>query len=416
MNTLLRRDAATSSTVAVLLCLALLVNYIDRGSISIAAPLLQSEFSLSSADMGWVFSAFFWTYVIFQPISGALADRFGPERVLVCGLALWSVATIMTGLSSGLFGLIAFRLVMGASESVFYPSGLSILASRVADRFRARATGVMQFGSYVGPALGAFVGGMVMNRFGWRAMIMSLGVLSMLWLIPWIRLIGLKRAPPATQAGTSTPRRATYTQILSQRALWAAMLGTFCGNYMFFLMFTWMPLYLQRQRGLPADTSQLYATLFYIAEAASVLISGWVIDRWIVRGATPNRAYKMALGLSCVAVCVCLLACARVGIAGLPIVLILMGLADGLAGPSNCSITQIMAGSVATGRWMGLQNAVGNVAGILAPIVTGYIVQETGHYTLALVIASIVALVGAFAWVVLMPTVSPVRWGAAQTV
>ena len=102
--------------------------------------------------------------------------------------------------------------------------------------------------------------------------------------------------------------------------------------------------------------------------------------------------------------------------AGLPIVLILMGLADGLAGPSNCSITQIMAGSVATGRWMGLQNAVGNVAGILAPIVTGYIVQETGHYTLALVIASIVALVGAFAWVVLMPTVSPVRWGAAQTV
>jgi sugar phosphate permease len=111
-----------------------------------------------------------------------------------------------------------------------------------------------------------------------------------------------------------------------------------------------------------------------------------------------------------------LLACAQVGLAGLPMVLILMGLADGLAGPSNCSITQIMAGSVATGRWMGLQNAVGNVAGILAPIITGYIVAATGQYTLALVIASVVALVGAFAWVVLMPAVVPVPWGAERAV
>jgi len=416
VNSLLRRDAGTSTTVAILLCLALLVNYIDRGSISTAAPLLQSEFSLSPKAMGWVYSAFFWTYVLFQPISGALADRFGPERVLASGLALWSVATVMTGLSSGLFGLIAFRLVMGASESVFYPSGLSILATRVADRFRSRATGTMQFGSYVGPALGTFVGGLVMNRFGWRVMIMSLGVLSMLWLIPWLRIIGLKRAPPVTVPGTTKLIRASYGQILSQRALWAAMLGTFCGNYMFFLMFTWLPLYLVRQRGLSLRVSQEYATLFYVAEAISVLISGWLIDRWIVRGASANRAYKSALGLSCAAVCLCLLACAQVGLAGLPMVLILMGLADGLAGPSNCSITQIMAGSVATGRWMGLQNAVGNVAGILAPIITGYIVAATGQYTLALVIASVVALVGAFAWVVLMPAVVPVPWGAERAV
>ncbi len=411
MSSLLRREASASTTVAILLCLALLVNYIDRGSMSTAAPLLQTQFGLRSDQMGWVLSAFFWTYVMFQPISGALADRFGAERVLASGLALWSIATVMTGLSSGLLGLIVFRLVMGASESVFYPSALSVLATRVPDRYRSRATGTMQFGSYVGPALGTLAGGWVMKLYGWRVMFMGLGVLSLLWLVPWIRVIGLKRPVPVTTSGAAPAGVATYAQILRQRALWAAMLGTFCGNYMFFLMFTWLPLYLVNQRGLSLELSITYTSLFYAADAASVLISGWVIDRWIVSGASANRAYKTALGLSCTAVGLCLLLCSRVGVAELPFVLVLMGLADGLAGPSNCSMTQIMAGPVATGRWMGLQNAVGNVAGISAPIITGYIVESTGHFSAAFIVASVIALIGVFAWLVLMPTVEPVRWG-----
>jgi MFS family permease len=411
VSSLLRREASASTTVAILLCLALLVNYIDRGSMSTAAPLLQTQFGLRSDQMGWVLSAFFWTYVMFQPISGALADRFGAERVLASGLALWSIATVMTGLSSGLLGLIVFRLVMGASESVFYPSALSVLATRVPDRYRSRATGTMQFGSYVGPALGTLAGGWVMKLYGWRVMFMGLGVLSLLWLVPWIRVIGLKRPVPVTTSGAAPAGVATYAQILRQRALWAAMLGTFCGNYMFFLMFTWLPLYLVNQRGLSLELSITYTSLFYAADAASVLISGWVIDRWIVSGASANRAYKTALGLSCTAVGLCLLLCSRVGVAELPFVLVLMGLADGLAGPSNCSMTQIMAGPVATGRWMGLQNAVGNVAGISAPIITGYIVESTGHFSAAFIVASVIALIGVFAWLVLMPTVEPVRWG-----
>jgi ACS family D-galactonate transporter-like MFS transporter len=416
LNSLPRRDAATATTVAVLLSLALLVNYIDRGSMSIAAPLLMREFSLTPSAMGWVLSAFFWTYVIFQPINGALADRFGPERVLASGLALWSIATVMTGLSSGLMSLIAFRLVMGASESVFYPSALSVLATRVADRFRSRATGTMQLGSYVGPFLGALVGGWVMYLYGWRVMFMGLGVLSLLWLIPWLRMVGLHRATPIATPGSDPPALATYPEILSQRGLWAAMLGTFCGNYMFFLIFTWLPLYLVQERGLSLVTSLRYTSLFYWAEAASVFISGWLIDRWILSGASANRAYKSALAFSCIGVGLCLLACSRVGMTGLPYILILMGVADGLAGPSNCSMTQIMAGPVATGRWMGLQNAMGNVAGITAPIITGYIVQATGHYSAAFVVASVIALVGVFAWLVLMPTVRAVQWGSAAAV
>jgi MFS family permease len=411
-----RGEASASTKVAILLCLALLVNYIDRGTISTAAPLIQKQFALSDYSMGWVLSAFFWTYVIFQPINGALADRFGAERVLASGLALWSIATVMTGLSSGLLGLIAFRLVMGASESVFYPSALSVLTTRVADRFRSRATGTMQFGSYIGPAIGTAVGVWVMARYGWRVMFMGLGVLSLLWLVPWVRMVGLTRVVPSVQPGSAPAAVATYAQILRQRGLWAAMLGTFCGNYMFFLMFTWLPLYLVNQRGLSLERAGTYTSLFYVAEAASVLISGWVIDRWILSGASANRAYKTALALSCTGVGLCLLLCSGVSIAVLPFILALMGVADGLAGPSNCSMTQIMAGPVATGRWMGLQNAIGNVAGISAPIVTGYIVQTTGHYSAAFVVASVIALVGVFAWLFLMPRVAPVQWGVRALV
>jgi MFS family permease len=411
-----RGEASASTKVAILLCLALLVNYIDRGTISTAAPLIQKQFALSDYSMGWVLSAFFWTYVIFQPINGALADRFGAERVLASGLALWSIATVMTGLSSGLLGLIAFRLVMGASESVFYPSALSVLTTRVADRFRSRATGTMQFGSYIGPAIGTAVGVWVMARYGWRVMFMGLGVLSLLWLVPWVRMVGLNRVVPSVQPGSAPAAVATYGQILRQRGLWAAMLGTFCGNYMFFLMFTWLPLYLVNQRGLSLEKAGTYTSLFYVAEAASVLISGWVIDRWIQSGASANRAYKTALGVSCTGVGLCLLLCSGASIAVLPFILALMGVADGLAGPSNCSMTQIMAGPVATGRWMGLQNAIGNVAGISAPIVTGYIVQTTGHYSAAFVVASVIALVGVFAWLFLMPRVAPVQWGVRALV
>jgi MFS family permease len=341
---------------------------------------------------------------------GWLADRVGAARVLTAGFALWSVATFLAGVSAGVVGLVALRLLMGVGESVFYPSALALLAQRVGDRHRARATAVMQFGAVVGPALGTLVGGLVMVHYGWRAMFMGLGCASLLWLLPWSGQ--LRVGPPGAHArgGVDSPSFAT---ILRQRALWGTMLGNFCSNYGFYFVFTALPLYLVHERGLSLLSMTQVTGTFYAVDAASVLATGWLLDAWIRRGASPSRAYKTALALSGAGVGTCLIAASGAGAAAGAVLLIATGLTDGLNSPSVCALTQRFAGPLATGRWMGVQNAVSNTAGILAPIVTGYLVQASGHYTLALWVAGAVALVGVVAWLVIVPAVEPVDWSRA---
>lgn len=398
--------------LAALLGAALLINYVDRGTISTAAPLIESEFHLSPFQMGLLLSAFFCTYVLSQPVMGWLVDHIGAARVLAAGFTLWSVATFLAGLSSGITALVALRLVMGAGESVCYPSGFALISQRVEDRHRARATAIMQLGSVIGPALGTYVGVLVMVRYGWRVMFMALGLASLLWLIPWSGQ--LRQRPPVrlADAGAAGPRLA---DILRQRALWGTVLGNFCSNYAFYFVFTWVPLYLVHERGLSLSAMGRVQSLIYVMDAASILASGWLLDAWIRRGATASLAYKTALSMSAVGVGLCLIALNGAGAAAGAVLLLATGLADGLNSPSVGALTQRFAGPLATGRWMGTQNAISNTAGILAPSVTGYLVQQNGgHYTLALWVTGGVALLGLLAWFVVVPVVDPVDWSRAR--
>lgn len=394
-----------------LLGAALLINYVDRGTISTASPLIKSEFGLDEFQMGLLLSAFFTTYVLSQPLMGVLIDRLGAARVLAAGFTLWSVGTFLAGLSAGLMSLVALRLVMGVGESVCYPSGFALISQRVGEAHRARATAIMQVGSVIGPALGAFVGGLVMIRYGWRAMFMVLGLASLLWLIPWSRQ--LRTAPPARPSGTGVAGPA-WLDVVRQRALWGTVFGNFCSNYAFYFVFTWVPLYLVDERGLSLDSMKNVQSLIYVMDSASVLATGFAVDWWIRRGATPSLAYKTALSLSAAGVGVCLLSLSTAGAAAGAALLLATGLADGLNSPSVGALTQRFAGPLATGRWMGSQNAVSNTAGILAPSVTGYLIKHNGgHYTVALWVTGAVALLGLLAWLVAVPPVEPVDWGRA---
>jgi MFS family permease len=349
-----------------------------------------------------------------QPVMGWCADRFGPARVLATGFAIWSLATATTGLVGGLVALVALRLLMGVGESAFYPSALSLLSRNVPAIQRGRATATMQFGAVVGPALGTLLGGLIMVRFGWRAMFLVMGLASLVWLVFWRRWMRSERSSergsaPASVVGDDPP----YGLILRQRALWGGMLGTFCSNYAFYFVFSWLPLYLVNERGLSLTEMAPVATAFYVFDAASVLATGYLLDRWVLRGASFNRAYKTALCLSSVGVGLCLITSSMVtGLAGAAVILLLTGVLDGLNSPSNPSVTQTFAGPLATGRWMGIQNAVGNIAGMTAPVVTGYLVQQSGHYTSALIFSGCVAMCGLIAWLVVVPVVRPIDWSA----
>ena len=399
--------------LVLLVALALMINYVDRGTISTAAPLIEGEFHLSPVQMGFLFSAFFTTYVLSQPVMGWLVDHVGAERVLAAGFSLWSVATFMAGLSAGITGLVALRLVMGAGESVCYPSGFALIAQRVADRHRARATAIMQLGSVVGPALGTYIGALVMVRYGWRTMFMALGLASLLWLIPWSGQLRGRAPVRLADAGAAGP---TLRAIVRQRALWGTIFGNFCSNYAFYFVFTWVPLYLVHERGLSLASMGRVQSLIYVMDAASIVATGWLIDWWVRRGATASLAYKTALALSAAGVGACLLVLSGAGPAAGAALLLTTGLADGLNSPSVGALTQRFAGPLATGRWMGTQNAISNTAGILAPAVTGYLVQhDGGHYTLALWVTGGVALLGLVAWLVVVPPVEPVDWRATES-
>ena len=191
--------------------------------------------------------------------------------------------------------LVLLRLLMGAGEATFYPSALSLLSRRVPPLQRARATATMQFGAVLGPALGTLLGGLLMVRYGWRAMFIVMGLGSLLWLMAWRRWMRRSpQDPPPASAGDDPP----YVLILRQRALWGGMMGTFCSNYAFYFVFSWLPLYLVHERGLSLAVMTQAASAFYVVDGASVLLAGWLLDRWIRRGASFNRAYKTALVLS----------------------------------------------------------------------------------------------------------------------
>jgi len=342
---------------------------------------------------------------------GWLTDRVGAARVLAVGFTLWSLSTVLTGLSAGVRGLVAARLSMGVGESVTYPSALALLAQRVANRYRARATSVFQLGGVIGPALGTFLGAQLMVRYGWRTKLIVLGLASLLWQIPWSRQLQVapRRGPQAAAAAIGP----TFTQILRQRALWGAMLGNFCSNYAFYFVFSSLPLYLVHERGLSLLSMSYLTSGFYVVDALSMLATGWLLDGWMRRGASANRAYKTALTLGGAGVGACLLASSGAGPAAAALLLLAAGAMDGLNNPSVCALVQHFAGPLATGRWMGVQNAVSNVSGMVAPVVTGYLAEATGHYTAPLYLAGLMALLGLVGWLVVVPAVQPVEWRQA---
>src|SRR3954462_13690592 len=217
-----------------LLVASIFLNYIDRSNLSLAAPIIQKEFALSPTALGSLSSAFFWTYALLQlvGIAGWLPARYPVGLVLAGGLFVWSAATILTGVLSGLPALFAARLLVGAGESVAYPCYSRLFASAIPSEHRGVANALLDAASKLGPALGTLLGGALLASVGWRMFFVVLGTVSLLWLIPWLRAMPRIDAPPGAETGPST------IDILRTRSAWGAFLGHFCGNYFWFFLLT----------------------------------------------------------------------------------------------------------------------------------------------------------------------------------
>lgn len=390
-----------------LLVVSIFVNYIDRSNLSIAAPVIQDELSLTPAQIGSLLSAFFWTYALVQlfGIAGWLADRFPAGIVLAGGYLLWSVATIVTGFVSGLPALFLARLALGAGESVAYPCYSRILATEVPPERRGLPNALIDAGSKLGPALGSFIGASLVLLVGWRIFFIALGAASLIWLIPWWFAM-----PQSDVHVSQTKSGPTVAQIVVQRSAWGAFIGHFCGNYFWYFLLTWLPTYLVKERGVSFAEMGRINTFSFLAIATATVCSGWLSDRLITGGASATRVRKtiLVLGLGC---CTSIMPVAAIHDKNLSIALLFVScISFGIYASNHWATTQTLAGPLAAGRWTSLQNGVGNLSGIAASWLTGVVVEQTGQFHLAFVVAAVVALTGAVMWGFVVGPVKEVDW------
>ncbi len=407
------RMSSREWVVVLLLVCSVVVNYVDRSDLSIAAPVMQKQFALSPVQLGSLLAAFFWTYALLQitGIVGWLSDRFAARWVLLWGYVLWSAATIATGLAIGLVSLFVFRLLLGAGESVAYPCYSRIFAA-MPQHYRGRANALIDAGTKLGPAMGAFIGGVLLVHLGWRMLFFVLGFAGLLWVLPWWRTMP-RSTPAAVRAEAATA--ASLTQILRLRSAWGTFLGHFCSNYFFYFLLAWLPEFAVGEVHLSIrDMSRLTAAIFLLI-AASTLAAGWISDRLIARGLSPSlvRRAVVAGGLLVASSLMGFALIGRSTHAGL-VLMLLASVGFGTSASNHWAITQTLAGAEAAGRWSSFQNGVANLSGIVAPWVTGWIVEVNGSARLAFAVAGAVALTGAGCWWLLVPRVEPVCWQEAS--
>jgi MFS transporter, ACS family, D-galactonate transporter len=398
--------------VLFLLSLSVLINYVDRSNLSIAAPLLQGELGISNTQLGTLLSAFFWTYALMQIPSGWLVDRFDVKWVFAAGFFVWSVATAITGILHGFIALLIIRVILGLGESVAFPSYGKILGTYFKENRRGFANSMIMTGLALGPALGILAGGSAVARFGWRPFFVALGLAGLVWLPLWFAWMPRQAPGAATASGPKTG----YWDILRQRSVWGTCIGQSSINYYLYFLVTWLPFYLVRARHLTLNEMARAGGMMFVMSAISSAASGKLSDRWVRAGASPTSVRKgfMAFGHAGIGVLLILtvLSSGRVFF----VMLALTGVFLGTSICNSWAISQMLAGPRMVGRWIGVQNFVGNLAGAVAPALTGFLLDRTGSFDWPFYITAVVAWVGGIGWWFVVGPLEEVDWNNSRSV
>jgi MFS family permease len=405
MATIARKQALqTVPALVLLLGASVALNYIDRGAIGVAAPLMTSDLGLSATKFGFAVAAFYWIYAPIQLVLGRLCDRISVYRLLALGTLLWSISTLLMGLVAGFLSLFLLRLILGVGESIAFPGSSKIISRHVPPERRGMANAVVAFALALGPAIGTLVGGSLLAAFGWRIMFVIFGIASGLWLLPWQRVVRALPAHAAANEATFPVRK-----ILGRWSLWAMGIGHALSNYGFYFLLAFLPLYLVRQRGLTIIEMTMLATLGYAAQAVAALTLGAISDRWTRSGRSEAviRRWMLAGGQLAAGVAIIGIFAAH-DLVTVAILLCVAGVATGSLSLNLYAVAQMFAGPRAAGTWVGIQNAVGNTSGIVGPVISGIIIDQAG-YGGAFALTAAVTAFGALWWVIGVPRIEQVE-------
>jgi ACS family glucarate transporter-like MFS transporter len=401
--------------VYILMLALVTINYMDRSALGVVAQAVRGEFSLSPVQMGYLFSSFLWTYVIFLLPVGIMLDRFAARNINSIGIAFWSLAMAATALAGSFFTLILTRMIMGAGEATSIPSCGRIVREWMPAQERGVANVFWSAGSFVGPAIGAILVAAIASTWGWRAAFVALGALGFVWLacnmiwfdrperVSWLtederRKIVSERSGGSPDEVGIQGSPGVVLELLRSPSQWGAMIAQAAGIYTLYLLLFWLPSYLQDTKHLTIMKTGLYTAVpWAIAVPVSIAI-GLLSDRLL------RRQTLLAGGRRAIVVCCVLLAAVVVFVPftdNTTMILTLFALSlSGINAAISLNVTlvtDLVHRARDVGKAISLTILSGNIFGLLAPIITGYVVAWTGQYDWAFGIAGALLLIGALA-------------------
>jgi MFS transporter, ACS family, D-galactonate transporter len=398
--------------ILALLTIGLLISFIDRTSLSsaLADKNFIAEFGLTNVDRGWLNSAFFWSYGLFQLPMGWLVDRYGVKWPYAICFFLWCIATALTGMVTALAGLIMMRLIVGAAEAVVIPASYRWIGSNMDESHKGLAAGILSMGGKFGPAIGAPVAAWLIVSYSWKFMFLATGLLGIVWLLPWILKVK-SDLPSKAELAVSKEAASSVTlgNMMKSPVIWGAMINNFCYGYFTFYCMTWMPAYLVEQRGLSLGKSGLYTFFSFAGIAIMATLAGWVADRIIARGHDAVFVRKVFIVAGFIGAGTILLGAFAPTLESAlfwnVVSLSLLGLttANNLA---LCKLTLIPKPAI--GLATGVQQVATSLAGGVSASLSGWLLHVSGSYNLPMMVIFVFLLIGAINTVILLrPKWSP---------
>ncbi len=402
-------------TVLILAFIAFVICYLDRVNISIAAISMQKELGWTDVTKGYVFSFFFWGYLVMQIGGGYLANRFGGKLILGWAVVFWSIFTVLTPAAAFLSipALLAVRFLMGVGEAGLAPSSFTVVGRWFPHNEQSRVMSFLSSGTILGTVLALLVAPKIIAAYDWQMVFYSFGVLGFIWAVFWYFLV--KDQPDnhpgisdyeknLIDAGGGVKERAAsvpWSEILSARPVWALCFTGFAASWTLYIFLSWLPSYFADVHGLNLAGAGLYALAPWIVMFLMLNVGGIIADAMITKGVSTTKTRKILIvgGLLGSALFIVFLRgaatpematglmCAALGI---------LALAYGGLVPNSLDIAPRFADIV-----YGTLNTFGTLAGALGAIAAGYIVQKTGSYDNVFVVTAIISIVGALVYLAL---------------
>jgi MFS family permease len=395
-----------------------IINYFDRTNIAVAGLSLSKEYHLSSVQFGFIASAYLWTYALIQVPIGALLDKIGVKWMTRTGTILWSLATFMTALVSGYGLIILSRLLLGIAEAPVFPAASKATGYWFPLKERGLATSAFDASAKFSNVIGVPFVAFIVSLYGWRGAFWATGILSVLYgILFWImyrdpsqskRISQEERTyieEGGAQVDTVAPANtlASLGYLLRQPKIWGMALGFAAYGYTFYLFLTWLPSYIQEQLHVSIlNSAGLVAIIWGVATLTDIAIGGWLVDYLIQRGNDPTRVRKTIFIIGM------LMGITIIGAAfttSIPLIVMWLSISLGglaFAAPVGWSIPSLIAPRGTVGVVGAIMNFFNNVAGIIAPLVAGFVLDTTKSFVLNFIIAAIILVLGILCYLLLL--------------